>query len=166
MAHKSVKCKMGAYFALKEADGDFMKAQRIYNKWLPADPVSKWRQFARRCETMFDDPANCPKLATRGVGGRKPRLSDKMVLKIGTVYTQTWVWSKGEKRHYRDLHEVRASQRAARPCRLLLPPAPSPTRQLCLHPGCCCWRRLARVTPCSRPYAASPASALPTSKGA
>ena len=96
-------CHYGAYFAMKEANGDLEAAKRLYDKWLADHPVSKWKQFFRACFV------NVPKGILRDVKkalGRKPKITTELALKIGTVYAQRQVWEHGKPRHYRDMGEV------------------------------------------------------------
>lgn len=114
MAHKSEMAEHAAYFAMKETNKDIKAAHQLYDKWMPEEPVSKWKPFAERCWERFSRPDT---LLSRKLGGRPPLVSRELALKIGTVYAQRLVWEHGKARHYRNMDEVRSMQ--------LLPAAPA-----------------------------------------
>lgn len=114
-AHKSLKAEYAAYFAMKETNGDYKAAEVLYNNWVPEEPVSKWRPFAKKKWEKYRRPET---ELSRNLGGREPRVSRELALKIGTVYAQRLVWEHGQSRHYHDMEEVRDMQ--------LLAPVPNP----------------------------------------
>lgn len=112
MAHHSDKARWGAYFAMREAEGDHLKAAKYYKKWVPEEPVSKWKQFATSVYQAVKDGLG---VAARFKPGPKPKITDELALMIGTVYTQRLVWEHGKRRHYRDMNEVRRRLRPRPP---------------------------------------------------
>lgn len=111
MALKSEMAEHAAYFAMIEANQDHKAAQQLYDKWVPNEPVSKWKAFAQRCYKKFSRPDTGRVLKK---GGRKPHVGMELALRIGTVYAQRLVWEHGKSRHFRDMDEVRS--RRPRPC--------------------------------------------------
>lgn len=115
MAHKSERAKWGAYFAMKQADGDTKVAKTYYVRWLPEEPVEKWKTFATRWwAELKDGTKSLAKVKYLVKPGPKPRLPDGLAIKIGTVYSQRRHWEHGKPRHYRNMAEVS------------LPPSPNP----------------------------------------
>lgn len=112
MAHHSDKAKWGAYFAMREAKGDHIEAAKYYKKWVPEEPVSKWKDFATRVYKAVKDGLG---VAARAKPGPKPKITDELALTIGTVYTQRLVWEHGKCRHYRDMNEMRRRLRPRPP---------------------------------------------------
>ena len=153
MAHKSLKAQYGAYFAMTEKNGNHLAAKELYDKWVPEEPVSRWKSFALACHERFS-------VAMGSVGGAKRgrhhKIPGELAHKIGTVYSQRMVWEHGVSRHYRDMDEVRAhGMHGARaqsrvPGQVPLhPPQPSPNLwQYCCRPAGC--------TPSSRRCAPPP----------
>lgn len=120
MAHHSDKAKWGAYFAMREAEGDHILAAKYYKKWVPEEPVSKWKDFATRVYKAVKSGLGA---APAAKPGPKPKITDELALRIGTVYTQRLVWEHGKCRHYRDMNEVRRRLRPRPPPSGCAPPA-------------------------------------------
>lgn len=109
MAHRSEKSRWGAYFAMKEAGGDHVAAKAIYSRWVPEEPVSKWKSFAPRVyKQVLDGAKSLARPLRLKAPGPKPFITDEIALKIGTVYSQRLVWEHGTPRHYTNMAEVRS----------------------------------------------------------
>lgn len=105
---------------MKQANGDHKVAKAYYVSWVPEEPVEKWTVFAARWWAALKGGArSLAKVIKPKKPGPKPRLSDELAIKIGTVYSQRLHWEHGQSRHYKDMEEVNLQPRPTP-----LPPQP------------------------------------------
>ena len=107
---------------MKQAGGEHKVAKAYYKSWVPEEPVSKFKEFATRVWEKLKGGAKTLSAFGRGKKpGPKPRISDELAIKIGTVYSQRLHWEHGESRHYHNIAEVHS----------LHPTVPQPTNPQC-----------------------------------
>lgn len=135
---------------MKQANGDHKVAKAYYAKWVPEEPVGKWEAFAQHWWAALRGGAkSLAQLVKPNKPGPKPRLSDELAIKIGTVYAQRLHWEHGQPRHYKDMEEVSLQPRPTHRPRSQAATPRRPTRPLANHATLCCVASGLSPPPCA-----------------